>query len=899
MKQKIKRFALPSAATLLLLSFSILFVVLNSKPVAATVAECYQGCADAYCDDYGDCMYEYGGCIDDCDNAQTTTTAAATTTTAAAATTTTTTTTTTIGCGNNPSGCDSTALDCDIGYGCDCNEECASGYCTLVGSVNACQPAPTTTTTTTTLPTGATCGLSEWKGTLTAGADSISGSTRSLTSGLEHWFRVYISGSLPTILTLTSPANQDFDAKVYSSSCTGSEVASCELSPSPETCSFTPLVNANYYIKVWPYVGSGIGTISIVMPTTPTTTTTTTLPCTGTLSLTLSPSTTSPDTAFTATAGGLSNCNGKVVAFFVKYTPGSAWTAPAPTSVCTVSGSGCSLVFTSSTDYGTDDYGAGIDKNNLNGYDDAGEWATATLSIPITTTTTTTTPISPAEAETAACNKEAVRRGYPQGKCYLIGVESSACTGYTAVDLIPDQPPCSGASVGCSACHNCLATPISDSITIGTCTITLKTKGCDSTDDSSCTGGGGIGYNSYNKDTADPPRWREIKMDDNVGDGCGENLYVKNSWAVSGTHLDILTITTVGDRLGSTTNQMKGGYDISASSGCFMTATIGSTGYFCNPSINGIWKTTNDQTATQAFNIDWCGDGECVCGETCTNCAADCGVCLTTTTTTTTTTTLPCTLSSVSITPNCAGGSSSSCEPSETISMSASYTGDCDTVSYFQIDAGSCPDANGDNICDNDAAKKVCAIQYSGGDMSGISSNAVMPSPGSFTGTWSIPAIHADCYGKTVNAYAAGLYDWGPPPTTGISFKGNAASPGSITGSFTFAECVANGAVDGNCPAARPYCSNNVCVECLIDTDCKGADGTYNTYCPKGGGARSHILPSCTANSCACEGSCVSSNANCAPGFCCTGETPQGPRESVVSSSCVSTGGARNPWLCA
>jgi len=120
----------------------------------------------------------------------------------------------------------------------------------------------------------------------------------------------------------------------------------------------------------------------------------------------------------------------------------------------------------------------------------------------------------------------------------------------------------------------------------------------------------------------------------------------------------------------------------------------------------------------------------------------------------------------------------------------------------------------------------------------------------------------------------------------------------SATGSITakLVECAANNAVDTACPAAKPYCTNNVCVECFVDTDCKGTDGTYNTYCPKDSDAANYILPSCTAaNECRCAAECTA-NTECAPNFCCNKEGPQGP--GISPGTCKSKGDIQNPWLC-
>ena len=119
-------------------------------------------------------------------------------------------------------------------------------------------------------------------------------------------------------------------------------------------------------------------------------------------------------------------------------------------------------------------------------------------------------------------------------------------------------------------------------------------------------------------------------------------------------------------------------------------------------------------------------------------------------------------------------------------------------------------------------------------------------------------------------------------------------------------ECLWNDNADGtstHCPNTKPYCSGNKCVECIQRTDCKGTDGTYNTYCPKNPAeARSSILPSCSgAHVCICETAC-DTNTECATNFCCTGETPQGPNAILPGKTgytCEPKSTIANPWLCA
>jgi hypothetical protein len=100
---------------------------------------------------------------------------------------------------------------------------------------------------------------------------------------------------------------------------------------------------------------------------------------------------------------------------------------------------------------------------------------------------------------------------------------------------------------------------------------------------------------------------------------------------------------------------------------------------------------------------------------------------------------------------------------------------------------------------------------------------------------------------------------------------------------------------------SKPYCSaENKCVECFVDTDCKGIDGTYNTYCPKDTTVPNYILPSCQGNICRCASSCAG-NVECAPNFCCTKESPQGPNKILPGKTlytCEPEGTTSNPWLC-
>ena len=94
--------------------------------------------------------------------------------------------------------------------------------------------------------------------------------------------------------------------------------------------------------------------------------------CSGTVNLTLSPSTVSPSESFTATVSGLSGCDGKSARF---YKGGTYLTS------CTVSGSGCSVSLTAPSSTGSYTYKAGVDKNGDGDINDSGEWDTETLTV--------------------------------------------------------------------------------------------------------------------------------------------------------------------------------------------------------------------------------------------------------------------------------------------------------------------------------------------------------------------------------------------------------------------------------------------------------------------------------------------------------------------------------------
>ena len=145
----------------------------------------------------------------------------------------------------------------------------------------------------------------------------------------------------------------------------------------------------------------------------------------------------------------------------------------------------------------------------------------------------------------------------------------------------------------------------------------------------------------------------------------------------------------------------------------------------------------------------------------------------TTVTTTTTTTTIPCQLQSASITSTCGA----SCGVLDTISMEATYIGECTDalVNHFQIDANS--------------TDGTCNIQYSGGDITGITDGSPLFGT-TITGTWTIPGptIPNDCYGKTVYAYIAAVRDAPPGSDTFFGYVEDTSitDTSPVDGSFTF-----------------------------------------------------------------------------------------------------------------
>ena len=138
---------------------------------------------------------------------------------------------------------------------------------------------------------------------------------------------------------------------------------------------------------------------------------------------------------------------------------------------------------------------------------------------------------------------------------------------------------------------------------------------------------------------------------------------------------------------------------------------------------------------------------------------------------------IPCTLSQALITCGCSSDGNPTCAPNEYISMSASFTGSCTTGAntYFQIDAKS--------------TDGVCNIEFAvpPGDMSGMTKNNPTISGTSYSGTWTVPSIPADCSGKTVYAWAAAIWNGTPGSGTWITGEEDTAPiDSSVDGSCTF-----------------------------------------------------------------------------------------------------------------
>ncbi len=149
-------------------------------------------------------------------------------------------------------------------------------------------------------------------------------------------------------------------------------------------------------------------------------------------------------------------------------------------------------------------------------------------------------------------------------------------------------------------------------------------------------------------------------------------------------------------------------------------------------------------------------------------------------------------------------------------------------------------------------------------------------------------------------------------------YSGSGAT-GTITAKLV--ECTANNALDTACPSAKPYCNNNVCVECLSDTNCAtNPNGKYcdtaNNKCveclidsncesytpPKTCGPPLSTYPNriarCGVTSKTCDvcGQCFS-NSDCINNFCCDADTAL-PTSDRGNGQCA-TNVYKQKYLCA
>ena len=99
--------------------------------------------------------------------------------------------------------------------------------------------------------------------------------------------------------------------------------------------------------------------------------------------------------------------------------------------------------------------------------------------------------------------------------------------------------------------------------------------------------------------------------------------------------------------------------------------------------------------------------------------------------------------------------------------------------------------------------------------------------------------------------------------------------------------------------AGAEKCSGNLDgTRCLNDCTCGCTDAA--TDCPVCPG---NIKPKCTGGKCGCDPTCKSgtgANDNCELGYCCTGESPNGPGEPYSTSTCVreSTVKSNGKYIC-
>jgi len=241
------------------------------------------------------------------------------------------------------------------------------------------------------------------------------------------------------------------------------------------------------------------------------------------------------------------------------------------------------------------------------------------------------------------CYNESIRRGFSAGDCYGRGdfIEYHPCLeSYSAYDPIGSYGSCSPNSIyNCEACHNCPTSPPSDSVTVGIATVNITGTGRNASTPSSVPG-----FHRFDEGS----NWRSYHMDENRDplDRCGDRscggifwcwsgLDVKHSWTTSG---DQITVTTemseknTNDSLGVGFN-FNGSYKFTsvsanASSPELLLQTdtdsqqgsclTGTKFYGINSgAVAGAW-------ISWTLDMEYCGDGECNCGETCSSCQTDC-----------------------------------------------------------------------------------------------------------------------------------------------------------------------------------------------------------------------------------------------------------------------------------
>jgi len=159
----------------------------------------------------------------------------------------------------------------------------------------------------------------------------------------------------------------------------------------------------------------------------------------------------------------------------------------------------------------------------------------------------------------------------------------------------------------------------------------------------------------------------------------------------------------------------------------------------------------------------------------------------------------PCTLTGVSIAPNCGA---EGCKKGDTISVNAVYSGDdCPSTAYIQVDA-------------DDSSN--CMLGYNGGDMKGIYATC---SASGNCGTWAIPEIADDCFDKNVYARSASLFENGYPGAGILKDDTNDAGD-SISGSLKFSiPCFLRGvSITPNCGSSCGQ-GNTVSINAAYDGD--------------------------------------------------------------------------------